>query len=82
MSIEQIEIRIQVTEKIEFDLQRYTIHRFPKMYNDARCFDMVTMNFYIQKIFYVILTILFSYPNFFPIRRYEVIDALFCSFQF
>ena len=38
MSIEQIEIRIQATEKIEFDLQRYTIHRFPKIYHDAKCF--------------------------------------------
>ena len=35
MSIEQIEIRIQATEKIEFDLQRYTIHRFPKIYYDS-----------------------------------------------
>ena len=35
MSIEQIEIRIQATEKIEFDLQRYTTHRFPKIYCDT-----------------------------------------------
>ena len=35
MSIEQIEIRIQATEKIEFDLQRYTIHRFPKIYYEV-----------------------------------------------
>ena len=81
MSIEQIEIRIQATEKIEFDLQRYTIHRFPKIYYEG-CKEFYKETWLIQEIFYVILTIIFSYPNFFPIRRYKVIDAIFCSVQF
>ena len=45
MSKEQIEIRIQATEKIEFDLQRYTIHRFPKIHYDIR------NEFYIEILF-------------------------------